>query len=218
MLLKLAAFKFSSYVILVTWSLICIFPIYWLAVTSIKGESDVDREGTFLPFLNFQPNLDAWRFILGDPAENLVTRFINSIVIGAASTTLTILATCLAIYATTRFPRSIFRISPAAFLWVVLSTRLLPPVVIALPLYVMAQTTGLLDSRTSLIFIYSAINLPVAVWLLQTIFGVKPSEMEEAAVLDGATHLTILFTILLTLNTKNIFTKTIIDTKIPSVS
>lgn len=183
--------------VLAVWSLVCLFPIYWLAVTSIKGNADVERPGTFLPFVNFSPDLSAWRFILADESENLVSRFINSAVIGGLSTCLALVVACLAIYAVTRLSRAGTHLHNNAFLWAVLSTRLLPPAILALPYYFMANYTGLYDTRTGLILVYSAVNLPVAVWLLLPSFGEKSSEMEEAALLDGASHASILFAILL---------------------
>ena len=107
--------KITICTILSVWSLICLFPIYWLAVTSIKGNNDVDRAFTFLPFLNFQPDFSAWRFILTDAYENLVSRFANSLIIGGTATLLTIITACLAIYAVTRTLSRKIYISRSAF-------------------------------------------------------------------------------------------------------
>ncbi len=183
--------------VLVGWSLVCLFPIYWLAVTSIKGNADVERPGTFVPLLNFTPDLSAWHFILVDQHENLVSRFFNSALIGGFSTCLTLTISCLCLYAVTRLSRVASRLHDNALLWAVLSTRLLPPAILALPYYVMANYAGLFDTRTGLILVYATVNLPVAIWLLLPSFGNRSTEMEEAALIDGAAHLSILFTILL---------------------
>lgn len=183
--------------VLIVWSIVCLFPIYWLVITSIKSVNDVDRAYTFLPFLNFEPDFAAWRFILADVSENLVSRFMNSLIIGFTSTLLTMITACLAIYAITRRPPGNSRLSRNAVLWMVLSTRLLPPAVLVLPFYMMAVGTGLYDTRTGMILIYTAVNLPVAVWLLLPAFGNRSGEIEEAAQLEGASHLSILFTIFL---------------------
>lgn len=197
--------KILARLILIAWSLICLFPIYWLAVTSIKGENDVDRAYTFLPYLNFEPNLAAWRFILADASENLVSRFMNSLIIGSMSTLLTIVTACLMIYAVTRRLAGNSYLSRNAVLWLVLSIRLLPPAVLVMPFYVMAIGTGLYDTRVGLILVYTAVNLPVAVWLLLPVFGDRSTEMEEAAQLDGASHLSILFTIFLPIIRASLF-------------
>ena len=75
----------------------------------------------------------------------------------------------------------------------ILASRILPPVVIVLPLYVMAQRMGVLDTRSILILTYTAANLPVAVWLLLAVLGRTATDLEEAAQLDGASHFRILF-------------------------
>ena len=80
---------------------------------------------------------------------------------------------------------------------VLLASRLLPPIVIIIPLYIMINNARLLDTHLALVAIYSAANLPVALWLLQPVFGVRATEPEEAAQLDGASHAGILFGIVL---------------------
>jgi multiple sugar transport system permease protein len=232
------------YAVLALWSVVCVFPIYWLAVTSIKSIAVIDGPPTYIPFVDFMPSLDAWRFVLGDQRETLVPRFINSLVIGVFSTVITLVAACLAIYGLTRlrlvprlpslaavvFAATAFAavpLSSGVMRWVLaalgmtllglsivlrhsgpllgrfslmgftLATRILPPVILVLPLYLMAQATGLRDTRTAMVLVYTAVNLPVAVWLLQPVLGSRTTEQEEAALLEGATHATILFTILL---------------------
>src|SRR5262249_6935459 len=78
-----------------------------------------------------------------------------------------------------------------------LATRVLPPAVLALPLYIMAQATGTRDTWTIMILVYTAINIPVAIWLLLPAIGSEATEQEEAAQLDGASHFGIFFAILL---------------------
>jgi multiple sugar transport system permease protein len=77
----------------------------------------------------------------------------------------------------------------------ILATRIVPPVVVILPLYMMAQRIGALDTHFALIAAYSAANLPVAVWLMMPVFGLAATEQEEAAQLEGASHVRIVFTI-----------------------
>jgi multiple sugar transport system permease protein len=79
----------------------------------------------------------------------------------------------------------------------ILAKRILPPVVVALPLYLMAEASGLRDTLTLMVLVNAAINLPVAVWLVQPVLGAKASEQEESSLLDGATHWGILFGIVL---------------------
>ena len=240
-----AVWRVAVYGLLLTWSFICLMPVYWLAITSIKRAADIDRGQGYLPFVDFVPSLDAWRFILFEHNDNLLPRLVHSGLISAAATVLTIGCSALTIYGLTRcqltlrwtaliafaFPISVglggmiltrhpppavlagcavagmvlaFRmrkrgpvLSGSGAVAVLLATRILPPVVLALPLYVYGETLGVRDTLGFLTLIYCAINLPVAVWLMLPILGPRASDQEEAAQIDGASHLSILFTILL---------------------
>jgi multiple sugar transport system permease protein len=187
--------KLLTYAILAAWSFVCLFPMYWVAVTSLKGETDIMDGPVYLPFIDFTPSLKAWAFILGDTYDNLLPRFFNSAIIGLTSTVITTALGGMAVYGFTRFK---WRTSlPSKILFAILASRILPPVVIVLPLYVMAQLTGTLDTRFALIFAYTAVNLPVAVWLMQPVLGPRATDQEEAALLDGASHVVIFFTVVL---------------------
>jgi multiple sugar transport system permease protein len=181
------------YTLLGTWSVICLLPIYWMTITSFKDVSSIDKPPTYVPLLDFMPSLDAWRFILFDANENLVSRAFNSIVIGIVSTLLTLVIGAMLVYGLTRFSS---KFGSSGIMAAILSTRILPPVVLALPLYFMAQKTGTLDTLGVLVFIYTAINLPLVIWMLTPVFGPRATDQEEAAMLDGATHFYIFFFIL----------------------
>lgn len=230
---------------LVLWAVICLFPIYWVANTALKSVNDIGRPGLYLPFLDYTPTLDSWRFILFHHSENLVSRLVNSAVIGAAATLLTLAISAMVIYALTRFPPVLRwstlaclavaigclvaavalpgpapritslaaaaaaltlghglrgqgpEASPGGILFFLLASRVLSPVVLVLPLYLMAEAAGLRDTRSLMILIYTALNLPVALWLMLPVLGPSATEQEEAATLDGASRLYILFGILL---------------------
>jgi multiple sugar transport system permease protein len=105
----------------------------------------------------------------------------------------------MAVYGLTRFRYRLpwTEFGNKSILFAILATRILPPIVLVLPIYMMAYYTGTLDTRFALIFTYTAVNLPVAVWLLQPVFGKAATDQEEAAQLDGASHVQIFFTIFL---------------------
>lgn len=191
--------KILTYALLWFWTFVCLFPLYWVTVTSLKAGAAIERGPYYLPFVDFTPSLASWMFILADPYDNLLARYFNSAAIGLSATLLTLLLGGMAVYGLTRFRRAL-PWTPAgsqAILFAILATRILPPIVIVIPVYMMAQYTGTLDTRLALIVTYTAVNLPVAVWLLQPVFGPAASEQEEAAQLDGASHLRIFFTIFL---------------------
>jgi multiple sugar transport system permease protein len=188
--------KPATYLVLWFWALVCIFPIYWVAVTSIKSVPDIEGLPKYLPFVDFAPSLDAWRFILFDHAENLVPKFFNSLIVASAATFLTLVTGTMLLYGLSRFRRP-HTLMGFGFINIVFATRILPPVIVALPLYLMAYATNMLDSVFALIAVYVAVNLPIAIWLLQSAIGTKTTDQEEAALLDGASHFQICFGILL---------------------
>ena len=91
------------YAVLGFWSLVCLFPVYWLVIVSLTAPADIDHGPHYLPFIDFWPSLEAWRFILADPYENLLMRFVNSAVIAASSSILAVLTGCMVVYGLTRF-------------------------------------------------------------------------------------------------------------------
>ncbi len=191
----------ATHAMLGFWVLVSIFPLFWVAVTSLKGEHEIFDGPYYLPFIDFTPSLDAWVTILTYDNDRLILRFLNSCIIGLSATSLTLLLGGMATYGLTRFRVARhwrgLRVDNGGILFAILATRILPPVVVALPVFVMAQYAGMLDTRTILIFAYTASNLPVAVWLMMPVFGQHATHQEEAAQLDGATHLQIFFTIFL---------------------
>jgi multiple sugar transport system permease protein len=192
--------KILTYAVLVFWSLVCLFPLYWIVVTSLKDDPEIMRGPYYLPFVDFTPSLDAWISVLEYANDHLLLRFFNSAVVSIASTLLTVLFGGMAVYGLTRF-RYALRWTPGlsndSILFAILATRILPPVAVVLPIYVMALYTGALDTHFALIFTYTAANLPVAVWLLLPVFGNMATSQEEAAQLDGASHFRIFLTIFL---------------------
>jgi multiple sugar transport system permease protein len=174
------------------WSIVCLFPLYWVMITSLKSGNDITSGPTYFPFFDFTPTLDAWRYILFDKADSILPSFFNSAIIGLASTLLTVTLGCMLVFGLTRSPKRSTWIMPF-----VLSSRILPPVVLTLPAYLMAATLHALDTWIALIIAYTVINLPVAVWLLHPVFGRRVTEQEEAASLEGVSQFGILFGIFL---------------------
>ena len=187
----------ATYAILGLWSLVCAFPLYWVLVTSLKDANAIMSGARYLPFVDFQPTLESWRFILFDATENLVQRYINSLLASGLATGLTIVLSAMLIFGLTRHPKTRGAWQSRQFLFAILATRILPPIVLVMPLYLMAQWSGTLDSISILIMVYAAVNMPVAIWLLLPVLGPRATEQEEAAVLDGASQPSILFGILL---------------------
>src|SRR5437016_14611815 len=78
-----------SYVLLFAWAFVVLFPLYWLAVTSLKTPLDVNAGPFYIPFRDFQPNLDNWHYIFVDLAEDTFRPYLNTVVVGLTSTAIT---------------------------------------------------------------------------------------------------------------------------------
>ena len=243
--------RLAVYSVLVGWAVVVLFPLYWVVITSLKLPVQVSDGPFYLPFVDFQPSLDAWRYILVETGSDTLRPYLNSLYIACASTVLAVLLGATAAYSLVRVRHRVKLGSIVAFIvivggvaasvavlkvplgvalacglalfvlfvstvarrmrhaagnndilfWVV-SNRILPPVVTVLPIYVMFQCAGLLDTGAALIATYVAVNIPIAVWLMRDFFAGVPIDVEESAEIDGASKLRIFWTIVLPM-TKN---------------
>ncbi len=276
--------KIVAYSLLAIWSVFVLFPIYWVIITSFKDAAAVNQGPFYIPFFDFQPNLDAWRaqfnidrfcdltsilrqvyllvhnsfvFVVSpvislNPMELQICKiylaFTNSVVISVVSTTLCVAVGSMAAYALARVQykpkfgnilvfvallvlvivattyagvpwwasstvalamffflvRSVgryfkMRLGNNDILFWIISQRILPPIVVVIPVYVMFQAVGLLDTHLALIILYAVANLPIVVWLMHDFFANVPIELEESAQLDGATRFEIFWGIVLPL-------------------
>ncbi len=273
-----------AHLLLAVWSLFVLFPIYWVIITSFKDAAAVNQGPFYIPFLDFEPTLNAWRaqfntdsfcdlpsvirqvgllvynsfvFVVSpvvtlQPMEPQICKiflaFTNSVVVAIASTALCVAVGAMAAYALARIqykPKfgnivmfvalallviaatsyagipwwassavalALFFFLARAFgkhftrtlgngdiLFWIISQRILPPIVVVIPVYIMFQAVGLLDTHLALIIMYAVANLPIVVWLMHDFFANLPIELEESAQLDGATRFEIFWDIVLPL-------------------
>ncbi len=239
-----------TYLLLGLWTLVVLFPIYWLVITSFKLPIDVNTGPFYLPGIDYKPSLHAWHYILvGDLSRDTKRNFTNTLIVAPISASLALLLGTGAAYGLTRFhyrPRlgailsfigclivailaitlgTPWQIAVGAALllfllllqtigrrfkrslanndiafWLI-SQRMLPPVAVVIPIYVLFQRLGLLDTRVALIITYLAVNLPIVVWLMRDYFLTIPLELEECAAIDGASRYRIFWSIVLPLAT-----------------
>lgn len=183
-----------------------VFPIFWWALTSIKPNSAVFDKDRVVWF-DFKPTLINYAVTLfgrsrsdmgdgtgmgvaGASAYDSRLSIVESIIISLGATTLTIGVAVLAAYALSRMQ---FK-GRGAFLGWVLGQRFMPPVAILVPLVTMYKVAGLRDTDNytmgliGLMFIYALMNLPIALLLLKSFFDDVPKDVDEAAMIDGATR------------------------------
>jgi multiple sugar transport system permease protein len=238
-----------SYVILGIWTLIVLFPLYWLFTTAFKLPIDVASGPKYIPFVDFQPSLHAWQEMLVENGPDFVLRpYITTVNVGVISALAALLIGSFAAYALTRFdyrpkPGLIFSFVACVGLMAVLinldvpwqvavasgliiyllvaqgigrrfkstmensdiafwliSQRILPPVTVIVPIYILFQQLRLLDTITALIISYCAANLPIVIWFMRDYFQSIPFELEESAFIDGASRYAVLWRIVLPLS------------------
>ena len=167
------------------------FPIFWMFLTSFKTELEAVQTP---PSVFFAPTLENYVEVQERAAY---FRFaMNSILISFGSTLLALAFAVPAAYAMAFFPG---RRTKDTLLWM-LSTKMLPPVGVLVPIYLIFRDLNLLDTRTGLTIVYALINLPILVWMLYTFFKEVPKDILEAGRMDGARPKQELFHILLPLS------------------
>ena len=226
--------KVLGYITLIAWSIVVLFPLYWLAITSFKTPAQVSQGPFYIPGVDFQPTLDNWHHVLVTLGNDTTRAYYNTVVVATISTLLAMSIGAFAAYGLCRFryrprvgmialgvgvvfgafiasrlgvPPILAAVSGLAVLvllapvvarrsrrslgnsdvafWLI-SQRILAPVAIVIPIYVLFQNLRLLDTLPALIITYTAANLPIVIWLMRDYFLNIPADLEEAAAVDGA--------------------------------
>ncbi|MCK6625210.1 MAG: carbohydrate ABC transporter permease [Anaerolineae bacterium] len=239
---------FLAYLALGLWTVVVLLPIYWLVVTSLKLPIQVAEGPFYIPFVDFQPTLNSWKYVLiGDLSNDTLRTYANTLIVAPTSALLALLLGTAAAYALVRFdyqPRlgAIFSFIGCLILTIVaiilsvpwqvaiaaglaifiiiiftigrrfkralgnediafwmISQRMLPPIAVVIPIYILFQQLNMLDTHAALIITYVAANLPIVIWLMRDYFRTIPIELEECAAIDGASRYRIFWSIVLPL-------------------
>ena len=176
------------YLVLGAWALVCLAPILWFLSIGFRPRTEiVTPRPIYLPSLS----LDAWRMLLTDwpifeYLRNSVLAVFGSVVIDL----------CLAIPAAYSLTRYEYR-GREDIGFYILSTRMMAPAIVAIPIFFLFKTLGLLDTVWALMLIYAAVNLSVVTWIIRSYMLDIPKELEDAARTDGAGDLRILWEIII---------------------
>ena len=203
--------------IVVLYAILTIIPLAWIILTSVKSSADsISYPPKVLPWVHFEPTIEGYcnlfstrsrqspEYIATLPPpsstcetlarkNNMVVvaqskyipRFLNSIIIAFGSTALAVILGTLAAYGFSRFKVPL----KDDLLFFILSTRMMPPIAVAIPIYLMYRELGLQDTKLGMILLYTSVNVSLAVWLLKGFIDEIPREYEEAAMIDGYTRL-----------------------------
>jgi len=172
---------------------ILLFPFYWMALTSIKPDEQLIDMNKFNPFWVVHPTFKHIEKLLFE--TNYPRWLWNTMYVAAAATTLSIIASVLAAYAIVRLRFRGAEIVGAT----IFMAYLVPPSILFIPLATVIQSYGLFDSPVSLILVYPTLLIPFSTWLLMGYFKTIPFELEECALIDGASRWQILTKIIVPL-------------------
>src|SRR5438105_10787995 len=150
-----------TYIFFAFWSFLIFFPLYWVVITAFKLPVAVNASTTYVPWVDFQPSLDAWRYLLIDIRSQVIKPYVNSILIANASAFLALFIGAAAGYGLTRFRYHflIWKNNDIA-VWF-LSQRAVPPVVVLVPFLIMYKLLNLIDTHIGVILAYTVFNLPL---------------------------------------------------------
>ena len=200
-------------VLVISYAIIALIPLAWMLVTGFKTPPD---SIAYPPKVVFEPSLEGYvnlftnrsrqspeymaslappqtwydelvrkrNMVITGPSR-FAGRYLNSVIIGFGSTFLAVFLGTIAAYAFSRFHVPL----KDDLLFFILSTRMFPPIAVAIPIYLMYRELGLSDTHLGMIILYTAVNLSLAVWLLKGFMDEIPREYEEAAMIDGYTRL-----------------------------
>lgn len=212
--------KWVAGVLVIGYALITLMPLLWILATGFKSSPD---SIAYPPKVVFEPSLEGYvnlfttqtrqgaEYLEANPPETWYEeivhdkgmviagpsrfgeRFMNSVIIGFGSTFLSVFLGTLAAYAFSRYRIPL----KDDLLFFILSTRMMPPIAIAIPIFLMFRTLGLSDTHAGMILLYTAVNLSLSVWLLKGFIDEIPREYEEAALIDGYTRFQAFYKVVL---------------------
>ncbi len=181
---------------------ILLLPMFFIALTSFKAYGEI-VSGIMFPS---QLTIENYFNVLYAPGFRFVDFLLNSIIISSLSTLGSILVSFPAAYSMARFKTGGGTLSSYIF-----SIRLLPPIIFALPIFILYQSIGLLDTHIGLILTYIVFNLPLSILVLKSFIEELPSEIEEAALIDGCSQLKIIASIVFPLTMPGIAAVSILN-------
>ena len=168
------------------WTVFVLAPLSWALVTSFKTPEAVNQGATFIPWVQFDPTLAGWRDILGISGyANLIPNMINSALITFFASFISVTLGGLAAYGLSRFRYGWKYYSNPDIIFFFIAQRILPPVVLAIPFFLLLKSLNLLDTHLGLILVLTSGLMPIVVWLMVDFFNQVPREIDEMAMLEG---------------------------------
>ncbi len=154
-----------------------VFPFYWMVLTSLKTAAETLADPP--TFWVWEPTFEHYRVALFE--KGVGGGLVNSLIVALATTALALAIGAPAAYALARYE---FRLKTELWFWFI-THRMLSPVCVALPFFLIARSLGLIDTHLVLVLLYLTFNLPIVIWICSDQFRAVPKELDEAAMLDG---------------------------------
>ncbi|MCP4822081.1 MAG: carbohydrate ABC transporter permease [Shimia sp.] len=188
-----------KYLCLLGWSIFVVFPFLWALSTSFKDANAVTSGATYIPWLEFEPSTQGWAslFASGSRGINIVTPFLNSATVTVLASIISLMLGTLAAYGLSRYQFRAGFVKNSDITFFFISQRIMPPIVLAIPFFLMLKEIGALDTIAGLVIVYIALLLPIAVWVMIDFFGSIPPELDEMAMIDGCTPIGAFFRVIL---------------------
>jgi len=184
------------YLVVAGMALVVLFPFLWMLSSSLKTQVDIIA---WPPKIFFTPTLQNYEKVFGE--QNFLKYFLNSTIVGTTAVGFSLVLGLPAAYSIARFTQR----KLAVF---ILLARLMPGISFLMPWYIVFSRLDLMDSYTALILSHMLIALPIVVWIMSSYFSTIPPEMEESAMVDGATRQYAFWKIILPLSGPGIITAT----------
>lgn len=193
------SYHLLKYLCLLAWSAFVVFPFLWALSTSFKDANAVTGGALYIPWLPFEPTTLGWRslFASGSQGINIVMPFLNSATVTLLASVISLVLGTLAAYGLSRyrFRAGFIKNSDIPFFFI--SQRIMPPIVLAIPFFLMLQEISALDTIWGPVIVNIALLLPITVWVMIDFFDSIPRELDEMAMIDGCTALGAFFRVIL---------------------
>jgi multiple sugar transport system permease protein len=176
-----------KYLAILLWSSFVALPFLWALTTSFKTANGVTGGATYIPWLQYEPSLEGWKVLVrtGGQGIDIVAPYIMSGVVTLSASLISLMLGTLAAYGLSRFTFRLGFLKNSDITFFFISQRIMPPIVLAIPFFLMLQFLGLLDTMAGLILVYVALLLPIATWVMVDFFNNVPPEVDEMAMIDG---------------------------------
>lgn len=182
---------FFTHLFLIISSIIALFPLLWIILSSIKGRGELSKNPTsFIPKVF---TLDYFRNVIYD--LQFTVNIKNSLIIAFFTTIIAIIISAMAAYGIVRFFPKLGNIMSK----ILITTYIFPPILLVIPYSIAMAKIGLTNTRFGLVIVYLSFSVPYAVWLLVGFFKTVPIGIEEAAIIDGASKFKVFYKIVLPL-------------------